>query len=73
MKTYYITQDNFVWQDIRDQGKEFEDFSEEIFLVHDDESESLVNTEEDFDKAILNNERLCVEVGFLGDVINNLK
>lgn len=73
MKTYYITKDNFVWQDIRDQGKDFEEFSEEIFIVHDDGSESLVQTEEDFDKAIVDNERLCIEEGFLDDVINNLK
>ena len=63
----YVTKDNFVWLDVTKQlTKSPKAWVEnEIYAVHDDESESLLESIEEVIEAINLGLRLCIEGGYL--------
>lgn len=65
-----VTKDGFVWLDVSDKAKEiFNSGLFELFILHEDESESLVQpTPEgwmEMDTAMANGLKIAVEVGRL--------
>ncbi len=63
----YITKDNFVWLDVTEQLTHFPTawVEKQIYAVHDDESESLLESIEEVTEAINLGLRLCIEGGYL--------
>tara|TARA_B100001057_G_C22172960_1_gene690178 strand:+ start:73 stop:387 length:315 start_codon:yes stop_codon:yes gene_type:complete len=67
----HITKDHFVWLDVTDRMKYGCKWREEIwmgfelFSVDDDDSESLLESHEDIDKALESGLRICIEVDHL--------
>ncbi len=59
--------DSFVWRDISPvQAKEiFKCNALELYVIHDDETESLLESEDELNFAIENNMLICIEVGRL--------
>ena len=54
----YITKDNFVWLDVTDRmkyGKKKREevwLAHELFVVHDDDSESIIESHDEIDEAL---------------------
>lgn len=64
-----VTKDNFVWKTV-DHGKAKDIFALgmfELFILHEDDSESLITTHEELEEAVGNFETLGIEVGFLNE------
>ena len=67
---YIDRSDHFVWLDVTEQVKDEKRRSvlwlaHELFIVHDDDSESLITTDNEIKKAIQDNEKICIEIGFI--------
>ena len=65
-----ITKNKFVWLTIEDwQAKKiFNAGIFELFVLHDDDSESLIDTYTNLDYAIDNNSVIGIEVGFIKEL-----
>lgn len=69
-----ILKDNFVWLDVTEQMKYGEKRREELWLahelyaIHDDESESLLESHKDIDEALKRGLRIGIEGGYLPDL-----
>ena len=67
----YITKDNFVWLDVTDRmkyGKKKREevwLAHELFIVHDDDSESIIESHDEIDEALKLGLRIGIEVGHL--------
>ena len=67
----YITKDNFVWLDVTDRmkyGKKKREevwLAHELFVVHDDDSESIIESHDEIDEALKLGLRIGIEVGHL--------
>ena len=67
----YITKDNFVWLDVTDRmkyGKKKREevwLAHELFVVHDDDSESIIGSHDEIDEALKLGLRIGIEVGHL--------
>ena len=62
--------DHFIWLDVTEQVKDIKRRNElwlvhELFVVHDDESEPLVTADDEIVTALNNNEKICIEIGFI--------
>lgn len=71
MKEVIVTKDNFVWLDVTEQMKYGHKKREELWLAHelyvlqDDDSESLVKSHDEIDDALHFGLRIVIEGGFL--------
>ncbi len=79
-KNVYITMaDHFIWLDVTEQVKDIKRRNElwlvhELFVVHDDESETLVIADDEIETALNNNEKICIEIGFIpNDFLDTIK
>ena len=65
-----VTKDKFVWLTLSDyQAKKvFNEGIFELFVLHDDDSESLIATYNNLDYAIENNSVIGIEVGFIEEL-----
>jgi hypothetical protein len=67
----HVTYDNFVWLDVTEQCKNGEKAIQELWLanelyaVHDDDSESLLESMDEIQEAIRLHLKICIEVGFI--------
>ena len=68
----HITKDNFVWLDITNKmkkakGNERDEIwvGNEIFALHDDDSESLIESQEELEEAINLGLKIGIEVGHI--------
>lgn len=67
----HITKDGFVWLDVTERmkyGKKKREevwLAHELFVVHDDDSESLIESHDEIDEALKLGLRICIEVGLL--------
>ena len=67
----YITKDGFVWLDVTERmkyGKKKREevwLAHELFVVHDDDSESLIESHDEIDEALKLKLRIGIEVGLL--------
>ena len=67
---YIDKSDHFVWLDVTEQVKDAKRRSvlwlaHELFIVHDDDTESLITTDNEIEKAIKDHEKICIEIGFI--------
>ena len=75
----HITADHFIWLDVTEQVKDAKRRNElwlahELFIVHDDDSESLVTTDNEVVTALNNHEKICIEIGFIpNDFLDTIK
>ena len=61
-----ITKDNFIWKEVSHSAIDlFRANAVELFAVHHDESESLLESEEEINFCVENNIPICIEVGKL--------
>jgi hypothetical protein len=61
-----ITADNFVWLLVTEKAKDIWNSGLfELYILHEDDSESLVDCFEDLDEALSNGLSIGIEVGFL--------
>ena len=66
MKTVKLTNDKFVWHLLSvNKAKDFFKIGYPIFILYDDDSEALINNEEELNDALKNNYQIGMEVGFL--------
>jgi len=67
----YITKDNFAWLDVTERMKygmkkrEEVWMAHELYVVHDDDSDSLIESHDEIDEALKLGLRICIEVGLL--------
>lgn len=68
----HITQDHFVWLDVTEQMKQGQKKREEVWLSNElfavdqeDESESLLESNDEIDEALKLGMRVCIEGGHL--------
>tara|TARA_R100000742_G_C4279058_1_gene102783 strand:- start:3897 stop:4211 length:315 start_codon:yes stop_codon:yes gene_type:complete len=68
----YITKDNFVWLDVTDrmkyaQGNERDEIwvGNDLYVIHEDDSESLLESHDEIDEALKLGLKIGIEVGFL--------
>ena len=60
----------FVWHVITNKSKEiFNSGLFEVYILHDDDSESLCTTIDDINEALERGEELGIEVGFIPDIV----
>jgi hypothetical protein len=65
------TKDNFVWLDITDRCNKGEKtiqelwLSQELYAVFDDDSDTLLESIEEIEEALILDLRICIEVGHL--------
>lgn len=66
-KDKYKTVENFVWNILTyEKAKNiFKENLKEVFILNDDNSESLIESEESLNKAINSNKILAQEVGYI--------
>lgn len=58
--------ENFVWLDVTHKAIEvFHSGLFELYALHDDNSESLIETAEDLKQAVLSGKMIAIEVGHL--------
>lgn len=61
-----IIKDGFVWLVVTEKAKEvFQSGLFELYVVHQDESEYLIQTYEDLITALDSGNHICIEVGWL--------
>lgn len=61
-----ITADNFVWLLVTEKAKDIWNSGLfELYIIHEDDSESLVDSFEDLDEALSNGLSIGIEVGYL--------
>lgn len=71
MAIYVTKKDRFVWLDVTDRMKYGEKSREEVWLAHelyvvnDDDTESLIQSHDEIDNALKSGLKICVEVGYL--------
>lgn len=67
----HISKDKFVWLDVTDQMKYGEKKREEIwlghelFVIHDDDTDSLIESHDEIDEALKLGLKIGIEVGYL--------
>lgn len=68
----YITKDNFVWLDVTDRmkyakGNERDEIwvGNDLYVIHEDDSESLLESHDEIDEALKLGLKIGIEVGFL--------
>jgi hypothetical protein len=67
----HITEDHFVWLDVTEQMKHGHKkreevwLSHELFAVHEDESDSMLESHDEIDEALKLGMRVCIEGGYL--------
>lgn len=61
----YITKDNFVWNDITEECRFGQIPNTSVFAVYDDETCSMLESDEEVAEAIRIGVRVCTEVGYL--------
>ena len=67
----HITKDNFVWLDVTDKMKygiaKIEEIwlGHELYAVHDDDTDSLIESHEEIEEAVKLGLKICIEVGYL--------
>ena len=67
----YKTWDSFLWADVSHIAEilwQSQDF--ELYAICDDQSEYLINTQNELEEAKNNNCIIAIELCFLGDIIN---
>ena len=68
MGIYITKEDKFVWLDLTDKlikGEKWKWLGHELYAVFDDDSEELLESEEEVDEALKLGLKVCMEVGFL--------
>ena len=71
MSKAIVTKDNFIYKDVTDQMKYGEKarealwYAHELYAIHDDDSESLLESHEEIDEAIKLGLRVAIEVGHM--------
>jgi hypothetical protein len=72
MKTIKITkEDQFVWLIVTEKAKEiFNSGLFDLFIVYDDDSESLIESSEQINEALENGLDIGIEVGFINDDVD---
>lgn len=68
----YITKDNFVWLDVTDRmkyakGNEQDEIwvGNDLYAIHEDDSESLLESHDEIDEALKLGLKIGIEVGYL--------
>ncbi len=68
-KNIYITkEDHFVWLDLTDKllnGEKWKWLGHELYAVYEDDTEQLLESEEQVDEALKLGHKVCMEVGFI--------
>tara|TARA_R100000951_G_scaffold97964_1_gene87786 strand:+ start:136 stop:441 length:306 start_codon:yes stop_codon:yes gene_type:complete len=68
MAIYVTKEDKFVWLDLTDKlinGEKWKWLGHELYAVFDDDSEELLESEDEVDEALKLGLKVCMEVGFL--------
>ena len=71
MSKAIVTKDNFIWMDVTDKMRHGNKAREafwhynELYAIHDDDSESLLESHEEIDEAIKLGLRIGIEVGYM--------
>ena len=80
MNKVIVTKDNFVWLDVTEQMRYGQKKREELWLAHelyvlqDDDSESLLKSHDEIDDALFNGNPIVIEGGFLpSDIVKKLE
>lgn len=80
MEKVIVTKDNFVWLDVTDEMKYGQKKREELWLVHelyqlhDDGSDSLLENHKQIDQALANGNPIVIEGGYLPtDIVKQLE
>ena len=80
MEKVIVTKDNFVWLNVTEQMKYGHKKREELWLahelyvLHDDETDSVLETHEEIDEALNNGNPVVIEGGYLpSHIIKQLK
>jgi hypothetical protein len=73
----HLSKDKFVWLDVTDQMKQGEKKREEIWLgqelyvIHDDDTDSLIESHDEIDEALKLGLKIGIEVGYLPKAVSS--
>lgn len=67
-----ITSDGFIWLVVTDSAKELlSSGALEMYALHDDDSESLILTQDTLNRCLESGTPIGIEVGFINQIISN--